>query len=213
MPFDKHKYFVRKLTQWWGITYVKIYPFWTVEVLGKEKIKKGKPCIVISNHQSLLDIIFLFCVYPYYTWVSKIENFKVPILGWVMTIDKYIRLERNNPKTFPKMYEDISKSLKDNHAIMMFPEGTRSLNLELGKFKDGAFKAAIENKVGIIPIVLDGTGKIVPKGNFEIATKTKVTLKVLDEIPYESFPSYDPPVLREYIKGIMAEELKKIRNN
>lgn len=212
LPFDRNNRFTQKLTQFWGLFYVKVYPFWTVQVIDKEKITKGKACMVISNHQSLLDIIFLFCLYPYYTWVSKIENFKIPVLGWVMTINKYIRLDRNDPKTFPKMYEDISKALKRNKTIIMFPEGTRSRTQELGKFKDGAFKAAIENKVGIIPVVLDGTGKLIPKGSFEIKGRTKIIMKVLDEITYEKFPSYDPQVLREYVKNIMNEELQKMRN-
>jgi 1-acyl-sn-glycerol-3-phosphate acyltransferase len=92
---------------------------------------------------------------------------------------------------------------------MMFPEGTRSRNLEIGRFKEGAFKAAIDNKVPIIPIMLDGTGEVLAADGQKRKGRLKVTVKVLDEIPYEAFPSTDPSELKEYVKKIIADELSK----
>lgn len=109
------------------------------------------------------------------------------------------------------MFEGISKALKENKTIMIFPEGTRSLTEELNRFKEGAFKAAIDNKVPIIPIVLDGTGKTVPKEGMTFSGKTKITVKVLDIIPYENFPSYDPAILKDYVRDIIDAELKLLR--
>jgi len=128
-----------------------------------------------------------------------------------MTINGYICVNRKDPKTFPKMFAGIAKALKKNKTIMIFPEGTRSLTSGLGRFKDGAFKAAIENKVPIVPIVLDGTGRLLPKDGMKISGKTKIIVKVLDEIPYANFPSNDHQILREYVKDIMAKELVKLR--
>ncbi len=213
LPFDRNHYFTQKLTWYWATFYVVVYPFWEIELIDKNKLQKGKPCIAVSNHQSLLDIMILFHLYGYFTWVSKIENFRVPVLGWVMTINRYIRVNRKDPKTFPKMFEGITKSLKKNKTIMIFPEGTRSLTSGLGHFKDGAFKAAIENKVPIIPIVLDGTGQLLPKDGLKISGKTKIIVKVLDEIPYEKFPSYNPQVLREFVKDVIAKELIQLRKS
>lgn len=210
-PFDKKHYFTQKLTWMWCTFYVKIYPFWTVQLIDVHKLKRGRGQIAVSNHQSMLDIIFLFHAYAYFVWVSKIENFKTPVLGWVMYINHYISLQRNDPRTFPKMFEGIQKALKQDKTVMIFPEGTRSLTTQLGRFKEGAFKAAIDNKVSIVPIVLDGTGKILPKEGMVIKEKTKIVIKVLDEIKYEDFPSYDPTILKEYVKGIIATELEKIR--
>jgi 1-acyl-sn-glycerol-3-phosphate acyltransferase len=212
-PFDRQHYLTQKYTKYWCVFYVFIYPFWDVKVIDEYKLQKGKACIAISNHQSMLDIMVLFNTYAYFIWVSKVENFRAPILGWVMTMNRYISLDRNDPRTFPKMFEDISRALKKNKTIMLFPEGTRSLTTNLGRFKDGAFKAAIDNKVPIIPIVLDGTGKVLPKEGMVIKGKARIIVKVLDEIPYEKFPSYEPRILKEYVKAIMDQELQKIRNN
>jgi 1-acyl-sn-glycerol-3-phosphate acyltransferase len=210
-PFDRKHLFTQKLTWYWATFYVVVYPFWEIELIDKHKLIRGKPCIVVSNHQSLLDIMILFHLYGYFTWVSKIENFRMPVLGWVMTINGYICVNRKDPKTFPKMFTGIEKALKKNKTIMIFPEGTRSLTSGLGRFKDGAFKAAVENKVPIVPIVLDGTGRLLPKDGMKISGKTKIIVKVLDEIPYANFPSNDHQVLREYVKDIMAKELIKLR--
>jgi len=210
-PFDRDHNFTQYLTWYWATFYVVVYPFWKIELIDKHKLVRGKSCIAVSNHQSLLDIMILFHLYGYFTWVSKIENFRVPVLGWVMTINGYIRVNRKDPKTFPKMYEGITRALKRNRTIMIFPEGTRSLTPELGRFKDGAFRAAIENKIPIVPIVLDGTGNLLPKDGLKISGKTKIVVKVLDEIPYNKFPSNDPQILREFVKDIMAKELIKLR--
>ena len=116
------------------------------------------------------------------------------------------------PRTFTKMFDGISKALKRDRTIMIFPEGTRSLTTELGRFKEGAFKAAIENKVPIIPIVLDGTGRVLPKEGMLIKGKTKIIVKVLDEIPYENFPSHDPKILKEFVKEIISKKLAIIKS-
>jgi len=212
-PFDRNKYIVQKVTQLWVKFYIFIFPFWHIIVVDKHKILKDRPCIAVSNHQSQLDIAMLFYLFGYFVWVSKIENFRIPIVGWVMSLNRYISLDRNDPKTFPKMFEGISKAIKDNKTVMMFPEGTRSKDCELGRFKEGAFKAAIENKTSILPIVLDGTGRAIPKEGMLISGKTKITIKVLDLIPYENFPSYDPAILKEHVKGIIAKELDIIRKS
>jgi 1-acyl-sn-glycerol-3-phosphate acyltransferase len=212
-PFDRKQYFVQWLTWCWASFYAKVYPFWEIEFINKEKLIKGRACIAVSNHQSLLDIMVLFHMYAYFIWVSKIENFNAPVLGQVMRINRYISLVRNDPKTFPKMFSDISVALKKNKTIMIFPEGTRSLTENLGRFKEGAFKAAIDNKVPIQPIVLDGTGRAIPKEGRTFSGKTKIVVKVLDIIPYDEFPSYDPSVLKEYVKNIIDAEIKNIRAN
>ncbi len=211
-PFDRQHYFTQKLTWYLASFYVYIYPFGDIDFIDKHKLVKNKACIAVSNHQSLLDILILYHLYAYFMWVSKVENFSIPALGWMMTINGYIRVSRNDPKTFPKMYEGITKALKNNRTVMMFPEGTRSLTGKIGRFKDGAFKSAVENKVSILPIVVYGTGNLLPKNGMAISGKTKIIIKVLDEIPYEKFPSYDPQILKEHVKNIIADELNRIEN-
>jgi 1-acyl-sn-glycerol-3-phosphate acyltransferase len=210
-PFDSRKVLTRKYTSLWGRLYLCINPKWKILITGKEKINRSKPRVVIANHQSMIDIFILYDVYPYYAWVSKKENYYVPILGWVMYLNNYIMVDRKNPLSFPKMFADCARELKKGGSVIIFPEGTRSPNGELGRFKEGAFKVAIDNKVPIIPIVFDGTYKLLLKKGKTSKSKKEVHIHVLDEVPYEKFPFYEPVQLKEYFKNIMAEELRKIR--
>jgi 1-acyl-sn-glycerol-3-phosphate acyltransferase len=211
LPFDRKKYAIQKFTQWWSTFYISILPGTKVIIEGKEKLKKDRASIVIANHQSLVDILALFHTFAYFIWVSKIENFKVPVLGPVMKLNGYISINRENPKSFPKMFEGIRKALNDNRPILMFPEGTRSRSYQIGRFKDGAFKAAIENKVPIQPIVIDGSyiGLKQKKNDLDMVIK----VKIMDPVPYEKFPSYDSGILKEYFRDMMKEELEKMRQS
>jgi 1-acyl-sn-glycerol-3-phosphate acyltransferase len=211
-PFDRRGHCNMYYTSLWGILYLKILPIKRVEVIDKHKLKPCMKAVAISNHQSMVDIMVLFDVFPYYVWVSKKENFQAPILGWVMHLNGYIRLDRKNPKTFPKMYKKIAEKLAKNYTIMMFPEGTRSKNNEVGRFKEGAFKAAIDNKASIVPIVLDGTGTAIPKEGIVVNKGDRIIVKVLDEVPYDKFPTYNPAELKEYFRDLIAKELVALRS-
>ncbi|MGC8824429.1 MAG: lysophospholipid acyltransferase family protein [Bacteroidales bacterium] len=207
-PFDPHHFVTRKYTQWWATFYLYLLPNTKVYIENKNKLSKGKACIVISNHQSLIDILVLFHAFAYFIWVSKVENFRVPVLGWVMHMNGYISLKREDPRSFPKMFEDIKKALAKNEPVMIFPEGTRSKSRSMGRFKEGAFKAALDNKVPIQPIVIDGSYIGLKKSKTDPSATIKV--KILNPIPYEQFPSYNPSELKEHFRNLIQNELDKL---
>lgn len=207
-PFDRKHYAARKFTQWWGTFYLTILPNTKVFIENKEKLSKNRACIVISNHQSLVDILVLFHTFAYFIWVSKIENYRVPVLGWVMRMNGYISVKREDPRSFPRMFEDIKRALAKNEPVMIFPEGTRSKSRKMGRFKEGAFKAAIDNKVPIQPIVIDGS--YIGLKNSKNDPSAVIRVKILDPIPYEQFPSYNPSELKEYFRNLIQNELDKL---
>ena len=89
---------------------------------------------------------------------------------------------------------------------MMFPEGTRYPGKKLGPFKDGAFRMALDGKVDIIPIVLNGTAKALPKKGAILTGFTKIKVKVLDPIPYNSFENKPVRELMNEVRDLMSEE-------
>lgn len=204
--FDKKRICVKKFTSLWGRMHLYINPAWHPKLIGKQNIN-NKACVYVSNHQSMLDIVSLFEVSPYIVWVSKIENFKMPILGTVMRLNGYIQLVREDPRSFPKMFNACSKTLNEGMPVLFFPEGTRSKTGQMGRFKEGAFKVAIENNVPIIPIVMDG----IEQAGLKFSLKGGFTIKVLNEITPQQFPSQNPSELKEYVKDIMLNELNVIR--
>jgi 1-acyl-sn-glycerol-3-phosphate acyltransferase len=96
-------------------------------------------------------------------------------------------------------------------SIMIFPEGTRSADREIGFFKRGAFQLAIEARVPVLPVIIDGTGGILPKHGLIFGSGYKIIIRVLDPVQPDSFSGYSPEELALKFNSLMAAELKKTR--
>ena len=96
---------------------------------------------------------------------------------------------------------------------MIFPEGTRINGTGLGFFRRGAFALAVDANVPILPVLIDGTGEILPKHGLVFRSGYNLKVRVLDPIPPESFGTSNPEELAAKIRAFMAGELDKLRNN
>lgn len=95
---------------------------------------------------------------------------------------------------------------------MIFPEGTRSHDREIGFFKRGAFQLALEANVPVLPIVIDGTGGILPKHGLVFGSGHYVTIRILDPVEPSSFTSDNPFELAEEFRLLLTSELQKMRS-
>lgn len=195
----------------WASMYIFFNPFWRLRIEGRRKIKNPETCVMISNHQSILDILVLYSLFRHFKWVSKIENFRLPVVGWNMSLNRYIRLDRQSSRSVLKMIRDAEKSLSEGNSVMIFPEGTRSLDNHFRAFKEGAFVITLRSKKPILPIVLHGTGDSIPKKGFILRKNSNIRVRVLDPIPYESYSGMTPAELSRSMRDLMSlahEELK-----
>lgn len=209
--FDRRRLMNNSWMVFQGLVLIKINPLWSVSVEGREKIKRNQEYVIISNHQSILDIVAFNIIRHRLRWVSKIEVFKVPLLGWSMKMAKYIALERGNKHSVAHMMEKCVESLNDRVSVVIFPEGTRSLTGRIGKFKTGAFQLALKTGKPILPVVLDGTGDILPKKGIIFRNRRAVRLRVLDPVFPADFGTTDPEVLAERLQKLMSDNLDDIR--
>jgi 1-acyl-sn-glycerol-3-phosphate acyltransferase len=211
-PFDPE----RAATHWWliheGCMLTRIVPIWKIKIEGREKTSSKTSYVIISNHQSFLDILILNCLLLRWKWISKIENRKVPVIGWYMWMSKYIYVDRGNKDSKAEMMERSSECLKKGISIIMFPEGTRSRDTEIAPFKLGAFQLALMNDKSILPVVVDGTGSVLPKNGLLFSGGHKLRMRVLDPVHPGSFGTADPEELANKFRKMMAEELKNIRS-
>lgn len=198
--FDRRLVALHQFTCFWASIYTWVMPFWPIKITGKENIKRNKTYMIISNHQSQLDILVMFRLFVHYKWVSKVEIFKVPLIGWNMTLNRYIELKRGDKASIEKMMQDCSRTLQEGSSIFMFPEGTRSETGYLRPFKLGAFTLAKENKVPILPIVVNGTMVALPKYTMKYQGRYHISVRVLPEIPYESFKDTPAEELAEQMR-------------
>jgi len=204
-PFDRRKVVLHQLTCFWGSLYSWLNPAWPLELTGREKILRDQPCVMVANHLSLLDILLLFRLFTHYKWVSKIENFRVPFIGWNMSMNQYIKLRRGDRSSVVQMMRSCEDTLNAGNSIMMFPEGTRSPSGLMRRFKTGAFELALKARVPVQPIVIQGTSDALPKRGFVLRGKHPIRIQVLDPIPYESFEKMTAEELTAHVRGLIAQ--------
>ncbi len=207
VAFDRRLRLLHLFTCLWASLYTWWSPVWRVTVRGREKIEASRPHVMVSNHLSLVDIFVLFRLFVHFKWVSKIENFKLPFIGWNMMLNRYVALRRGDKASVLAMFEACKRTLAGRSSIMMFPEGTRSRTGALQTFKPGAFQLAIETKTPILPIALQGTFDALPAKGFTIRP-ARITVTVLDPIDPSTFGDSTPEALAERVRAVIAAELQ-----
>lgn len=195
---------------WWAHHYITMNPFWKVKWEGLDNIDPTKAAVLVSNHQSYWDIMLLYGLYKPFKWVSKEEIFKVPFIGWNMELNQYVKIARGDLSSIKEMMATCKNWLKKGATIMIFPEGTRSPDGEIIEFRDGPFKMASDCNVPVIPIVVDGTHRIMPKNANEINFKGELTVRILPPLYPADFDN-NARKMREHVRALMIAELSGIR--
>jgi 1-acyl-sn-glycerol-3-phosphate acyltransferase len=136
-----------------------------------------------------------------FKWVAKESLFKVPFVGWSLSLAKHIKLERGNFSSIKKVYREAERWLRGGMSVLFFPEGTRSETNEIGEFQNGAFKLAIKEKVPVLPIALEGTGSAIAKGSWIFTMKVPPRLTVLPAIDTGGFKAGDFEQLRDMARA------------
>lgn len=194
---------------WWAHHYILMNPLWKVKWEGLDYIPEDKPVVLAPNHQSYWDIMLLYGLFKPFKWVSKEEIFKVPFIGWNMELNQYVKIARGDRKSIKEMMATCRKWLNQGASLMLFPEGTRSPDGEIKEFRDGAFKLAHDCNVPVIPIVVDGTHPMMPKGSNIFKFTGNVTVRVLPPVYPKDFETVRK--MNEYVHDLMVAELDKIR--
>ncbi len=209
LPFDKRKEILHLYTCFWGALYTRIIPSWKIRVTGIRNIRKHATYIIVSNHQSQLDILVAFNLFRHFKWVSKIEIFKVPFIGWNMYLNRYIGLVRGDKESIEKMMTDCEQRLSEGSSVFMFPEGTRSPDGRVKNFKPGAFMLAHKMKLPILPIAISGTSRALPKYSMNLQGLHDIHLKVLDEIPYSAYSSLSIVETARMVRKLIIENVEE----
>lgn len=209
LPFDRRQVILHRFTCAWASLYTWLNPAWRVRVRGRENFDDRVPAVLVANHLSLLDILVLFRLFKHFKWVSKIENFRVPFIGWNMSMNGYVKLKRGDGASVRKMFRDCERTLAAGSSVMIFPEGTRSPTGRMRRFKPGAFDIAQRTKCPIVPIALHGTSDALPKRGFVLQGMHAIDITVLEPIPYETFANLTVEELTEHVRDRIAGALEE----
>ena len=171
-----------------------------LEINSRELLDKKENYIFISNHQSYFDIPLLMQAIPNnLRFVYRKSLSRIPIFGWGMYLSGYIPINRDNARAAMISLRKAADKIKKGISVVIFPEGTRSVEEKLGDFKRGMFVIAEEAKVKLVPVTIDGSRKILPKQKFVIKSG-KVMVTFNQPIEYRD----DRGLLNEIRKIIKA---------
>ena len=169
------------LTKIWAYTMLAV-SFVRTEIKNKARIIKGQSYVIISNHQSHYDILALVTTLGIqFRWFIKKEILKVPVFGYGLYAARNIYLDRSNTD---KAIESINKGmdrLPRGAGVMVFAEGTRSADGRIHAFKKGGFMAALVRKLPILPVTVNGSRRVLPKGRL-VVKPGKIQVVVGDPI-------------------------------
>jgi 1-acyl-sn-glycerol-3-phosphate acyltransferase len=139
-----------------------------VKLHGTEHLPDG-PFILMSNHQSNFDILALIAAIPRRIyWIAKKELFDIPIFGSSIRRGGYIPLDRSDGRNALKSIDNAAAIIRQGSTVVMFPEGTRSCDGQLLPFKRGGFMLAVRAGVPIVPVTINGSGKVNPGGQIKL---------------------------------------------
>ncbi|MFC2166991.1 lysophospholipid acyltransferase family protein [Acidobacteriota bacterium] len=141
-----------------------------IQIVGLDGLDKKKTYVFMPNHISFLDGPLMFLIIPRYMRVIfKKEILRIPIIGWAMKIAEFIPVDRKGIQGGRKSVERATQLiLKKGYDFLIFPEGTRSLDGTMKPLKRGGFFLAINSQTDIVPVSIQGTFEIMPKGQFSV---------------------------------------------
>ncbi len=178
-----------------------------VQVDGLHRIDPNQAYVFAANHQSQFDIFVLLAHLPIqFRWLAKKELFSIPIFGPAMKGAGYISIDRSNRKAAFKSIDLAAARVREGTSIVIFPEGTRSLDGRLKSFKKGGFHLAIKAKRPIVPVSISGTFSILPKKGLRITPK-KARVCIGDPVPTENVAVEDRNWLISEVRRRIQEHL------
>jgi 1-acyl-sn-glycerol-3-phosphate acyltransferase len=195
-PFDRGRYAAGRLFRLLAVVHQRLNPLWRFEVTGTMPADPRRPYVVVSNHESFVDILLISHLPWEMKWLSKVEMFKIPLVGWLMRLAHDVPLRRGERDSVVAALAACHDRLQRRVSVMVFPEGTRSASGEMGAFKDGAFRLAIEAGVPVLPLAVHGTRSALRKHDWRLG-RAHARVKVLEPIDTTGMTLDDVQRLRD----------------
>jgi len=173
---------------------------------GKEKINKNHRYILMANHGSLFDIMGIMAIYPNISWFGRAYLLKIPLFGKFLEIINYVPMQTSNLRNTKQMVEELIKKT-NNQTVAIFPEGTRTSDGELNKFRRGFLHVLKATELDILPVSLQGFYKFKPKHRFNFDYSAKLSAKIHPPIEYNKLKHLNDNEIINIVKTQIASAL------
>jgi len=209
-PFDKGRYATGYTFRRLCVLHQWLNPMWKFKTSGQLPANKRNPYVMVSNHESFVDMLLLSHLKMEMKYLSKESILRIPLVGWMMKMSGDVSLLRGDRSSGAAALIVCEKWLKRKMSVMIFPEGTRSSDGEMRSFKDGAFVLAIRTQTPMLPVVVHGTRSALRKSDWRMGD-AKAEVRVLEIIETTGMTLNDVPALRERVRDAMIAEIAKMR--
>jgi 1-acyl-sn-glycerol-3-phosphate acyltransferase len=176
-----------------------------VTVKGLDRLDLSRSYIFVSNHQSIYDIPIIFAALPVQLRiVAKASLGKFPFLGWHLQRTGHLLVDRTNPG--PGIVKKMARLTGGARSLIVFPEGTRSTDGSVGRFKGGTFLVAIDAGLPVVPVSIEGSRHVMLKGRL-MTCPGDVMITVHDPIPTKGVGRDGARDLAEAVRGVVRGDL------
>ncbi len=213
---DTHGKRVYRINRFWTWLIVKFSGI-TLTVEGLNRLDPERQYLFVANHQSNFDIPVLVQALPRFQlrWIAKKELLRIPFFGWAMWAAKHIPVDRADSLDALKSLKTAQERIAAGISVVVFPEGTRSADGKLLPFKRGGFLLAIKTKTAIVPVTINGTGKLLGRGQWRVRPGA-IHVTIAAPIAAADFPPGGLRGLSAQVREIIAANLRSgeaIREN
>jgi 1-acyl-sn-glycerol-3-phosphate acyltransferase len=207
--WDRRGHFAHRCARAWSWLILKTTGV-QVRVEGLNRITPGTTYVFVSNHQSIYDIPVIFASLPYQLRIiAKASLARFPVLGWHLKRGGHLFVDRDNPDR-PGILARWRALVKDGLSLIIFAEGTRSMDGTVGRFKAGSFLLALEAGLPVVPLAVVGTRHVMQKGRLR-TEPGNVQLIVHDPIqppPLDAPTVRDAKALADRVHAIVSEAVR-----
>lgn len=208
-PFDRPRYWTGYLFRKLTVVHLLLNPLWKFRTAGAFPADPRRPYVVVSNHESFVDILLISQLPWEMKWLSKYELFKLPIIGWLMRMANDIPVDRRDPASAVAAMAKCRRMLDQHVSVMIFPEGRRSTSGELLPFRDGAFRLAIEAQVPILPLAVHGAAAALRTHSWRFG-RAVARVQVLAPISTAGMTMDDVATLRERSRDAISTAIAEL---
>jgi 1-acyl-sn-glycerol-3-phosphate acyltransferase len=177
----------------------------TIDARGLEHVQHDRAALYLSNHQSIYDIPILFhTVAVDLRIIAKASLGRFPFLGWHLARTGHVLVDRRKPGS--DVFRQVSNLMRSGASLLVFPEGTRSVDGRLGRFKGGIFLLAIEAGLPIVPVAVRRSRFVMRKGRL-MTCPGHVEVELFAPIGTEGLGREDAKPLAQRVQAIVADAL------
>lgn len=178
-----------------------------IRVVNRANLDPKQPYVFMANHASSLDIWAAFVAIPRrLRMIAKKQLGRIPLFGWAMRAGRFIFIDRQNAVAARRSIDVAGERIRKGDSVLIFPEGTRTRDGNLGPFKKGGFHLAVRAGVPIVPVAFIGTRELMPRGSF-LLRGGQVTAILGEPIPTQGLGEEERANLHERVRSVVASLL------